>query len=299
MVHGVRRNSAGRRRMAAVGVPALAGTAAAGGVHRKSLPCRCEPIEPGLSHHQLSRSRRIIAGSQLHLSARLAQPARPRTARPSCGPGSATLMKIGAGLLLLTLVAASPEIHYFRYERAIENAPQQTGQTCVALESGIFAHAAPQLADLRLYHDSNETPYVIRTASLTVGAEKSVAPLNLGVRAGQTVFDAELPDTHYSDLQLDVMAQNFIANVTVAGRRTKDGNAETKLGAYTIFDLTRQKLGRSTVLHLPESDFPFLHFRIAGPLTPENVKGLSVERLPASQPSYLTIAESRQVSQKG
>ena len=208
-------------------------------------------------------------------------------------------MKIGAGLLLLTLVAASPEIHYFRYERAIENASQKTGQTCVALESGIFAHAASQLADLRLYHDGNESPYVIRTASLTVGAEKSIAPLNLGAQAGQTVFDAELPDTHYSDLQLDVMAQNFIATVTVTGRRTKDSNAETKLGAYTIFDLTRQRLGRSTVLHLPESDFPFLHFRINGPLTPENVKGLSVERLPASPPAYLTIAESKQVTQKG
>ena len=208
-------------------------------------------------------------------------------------------MKLGAGLLLLTFVASSPEIRYFRYERPIERSPQPAGQVCLPLDGEIFAHSSPQLADLRLYHDGIETPYVIRTATPAEGTERSIAPLNLGARGGQTVFDAELPDTHYSDLQLDVTAQNFIATVTVTGSRAKDGSAETKLGAYTIFDLTRQKLGRSTVLHLPESDFPYLHFRIAGPLSPENVKGISVERLPASQPVYRTIAESAQVKQKG
>jgi hypothetical protein len=208
-------------------------------------------------------------------------------------------MRLGAGLLLMTVVAASPEIRYFRYERPIERAPQQAGQVCLALGSEIFAHASPQLADLRLYHDGTETPYVIRTAAQAEGTEKSIAPLNLGARGGQTVFDAELPDMHYSDLQLDVTAQDFIATVTVSGSRAKGGNAETKLGTYTIFDLTRQRLGRSTVLHLPESDLPNLHFRIAGPISPENVKGLSVERLPASQPVYMTVAESAQVTQKG
>ena len=131
------------------------------------------------------------------------------------------------------------------------------------------------------------------------GAEKSIALLNLGVRNGQTVFDAELPDIHYSDLQLDVASHDFIATVTVSGSREKGAKSETKLGAYTVFDLTRQKLGRSTVLHLPESDLPYLHFRITGPLSPENITGLSVERLPSRQPVYVTVAESAQVTQKG
>ncbi|MGC1462618.1 MAG: DUF3999 family protein [Terracidiphilus sp.] len=208
-------------------------------------------------------------------------------------------MRLGTGLLLLTVVAASPEIRYFKYERPMAIASQQGGQTCMVLDAGVFAHAAPQLADLRLYHDGTETPYVIRTTEPAEGAEKSIAPLNLGVQGRQTVFDAELPDTHYGDLQLDIAAQNFIATITATGRRTKEATAETKLGAYTIFDLTRQKLGRSTVLHLPSSDFPYLHFRVAGPLTPENVKSLSVERLPASLPVYMTIAESSLFTQKG
>ena len=76
-------------------------------------------------------------------------------------------------------------------------------------------------------------------------------------------------------------AHDFIATVVVSGSQTETGSAETKLGTYTIFDLTRQKLGRSTVLHLPESDFRYLHFRVVGPISPDNIAGLSVERLPA------------------
>ena len=92
-----------------------------------------------------------------------------------------------------------------------------------------------------------------------------------------------MPDGHYSDLQLAVTGQNFIATVTVSGSQTETGSAETKIGSYTIFDLTSQKLGRSTVLHLPESDFRYLHFRIKGPLSPESVTGFSVVRLSATQ----------------
>jgi hypothetical protein len=96
-----------------------------------------------------------------------------------------------------------------------------------------------------------------------------------------------------------VTGQDFIATVAVSGSRAQDGSAATKLGSYTIFDLKRQRLGRSTVLHLPESDFRYLHFRVAGPLRPDNFTGLSVERLPASQPKYETVAETSHSTQKG
>jgi hypothetical protein len=204
-------------------------------------------------------------------------------------------MKISAALLLLAL-AATPEIKYFQYDRPI---PKSSGQSCLALDAGLFAHASPQLADLRLYRDGAETPFVIHTAAQAEAAEKTIPPLNLGVRGGQTVFDASMPDGHYNDLRLAVTGQNFIATVTVTGSQAETGSAETRIGTYTIFDLTSQKLGRSTVLHLPESDFRFLHFRIKGPLSPGNITGISVERLPASQPNYQTVAESAHVTQKG
>jgi len=208
-------------------------------------------------------------------------------------------MKLAFCVLLFAVVGASPEIRYFRYERPVQIVPQASGQTCLVLDAEIFAHAAPQLADVRLYRDGAETPYVVRVDTPAEVAEKSIALLNLGVRGRQTVFDAELPDTHYTDLQLDLAAQNFIATVTVSGSQARTGSAETRLGSYTIFDLTRQRLGRSTVLHLPESDFRFLHFSITWPISPENITGLSVERMPATQHPYSTVAESSLVMQKG
>ena len=212
-------------------------------------------------------------------------------------------MKFIATVMLLAVAVASPEIRYFRYERPLQNIPPQPAQACLVLDAGIFAHAAPQLADLRLYHDSAETPYVVHFAAPIEAAEKSLKPLNLGMRGGQIVFDADLHEvqheTKYSDIELAVTGENFIATVTVSGSREQAESNETKLGSYTIFDLTRQKLGRSTVLHLPESDFQYLHFQIAGPLSPESITGLSVVRLPISQPKYETVAESSQIVQKG
>ncbi len=203
-------------------------------------------------------------------------------------------MKISA-ILLLAALAASTDPRYFRYQRPIQHS---SGQSCLALDPAIFAHAAPQLADLRLYRDDAETPFVVRVSDSTQAAQKSIAPLNIGLRGGQTVFDASLPDSPYSDVQLTVAAQNFIATVTVAGSQTEAGGAETKLGSYTIFDLTRQRLGRSTVLHLPVSDFRYLHFHIAGPLQPESITGLTVGRPPATPPAYSQVAQASRAEQK-
>ena len=222
-------------------------------------------------------------------------------------------MNLRAALLLLALAASAPEIRYFRFERGLvvqrhsgAVAPQATSagpkQTCVALDAAIFAHAAPGLADLRLYRNTGsgnlETPYTIREAAPPDEKQREIAPLNLGSRNGQTVFDAAMPEGRYSDVNLDVSAVNFIATVDIAGSQTQASAAETKLGAYTIFDLSEQKLGRSTVLHLPDSDFRYLHFRIAGPVKPQDIAGLSVERLPAKQP-YVTAADTNEAAQMG
>jgi hypothetical protein len=200
--------------------------------------------------------------------------------------------------LLLLAAAASPEIRYFLYERPIQNTPQPARQTCLVLDPGLFAHASPGLADLRLYRDGVETPFLIQmSAPAAPSSEQSIEPLNRGERGGQTVFDAAMPSGSYSDLALKVTGRDFIATATVTGSQQQTGPA-TKIGAYTIFDLTRQRLGRSTVLHLPVSDFRYLHFRIAGPLRPDNFDGLSVAPLPAGQPAYTLVAESAQVTQK-
>ncbi len=107
-----------------------------------------------------------------------------------------------------------------------------------------------------------------------------------------------MPEGRYSDVELDVTAKNFIATVAVTGSQTEGGREGTELGLFTIFDLSGQKLGRSTVLHLPQSDFRYLYFAIAGPVKPEDVAGLSVERVSEKQ-TYVTVADTNQLTQKG
>jgi hypothetical protein len=210
-------------------------------------------------------------------------------------------MKLTSAALLMAFVAVAPQIQYFRYQRSVQLQTQQAGQACLPIDVEVFAHAAPQLADLRLYANGAETPYTVRVATAIAGSERTYPLLNAGVRDGQTVFDAELPnpaempEAHYSDVQLNITAQNFIATVIVTG---SNGLPSAKLGEFTIFDLSRQRLGRSTVLHLPETNFEYLHFSIRGPLRPEEVTGLSVGRTPATQPRYRTVAETSQATQK-
>jgi hypothetical protein len=202
-------------------------------------------------------------------------------------------------IALLAVTAVSPEIRYFSSERPVQNTPQRPMQTCLILDAQLFAHASPQFSDLRLYHDGKETPYVIHLSAPVEARETSIVPMNLGERGGEIAFDAAMPEGSYSDIQLEVAGQDFIATVTVSGSQAQTDSSQTRLGSYTIFDLSHQRLGRSTVLHIPTSDFRYLHFQIAGPLTPESITGLAVDKLPASETRYENVTQSSSVMQKG
>jgi len=198
---------------------------------------------------------------------------------------------------ILLLVLAQPSPHYFRYERQIPVAAQ--GQTCTAIDASIFAHAAPGLADLRVYRDAaQETPYVLHIAAPVATRQANIQPLNLGSHNGSVVFDAEMPQGTYSTINLGLAPKNFIATVAVSGSQTQDAAHATRLGTYNVFDLAEQRLGRSTVLHLPVSDFRYLHFSISAPIRPEDVSGLSIESEPVQPAEYLSIAETSQIAQQ-
>ena len=208
-------------------------------------------------------------------------------------------MKLAAFVLLLFAAAApKPEQRYFRYERAV-TAPK-AGQNCVALDAGVFANAAPGLADVRLYLGDTEVPFAIRTAEAPAAASRPLLPLNAGIRAGRTEFDAAMPAGTYSDVELEITAQNFQAKVDVSGSQTAGSGDTRRVGTYTIFDLTREKSGRSTVLHLPLSDFRYLHFAIDGPVAPDTISGITI--LPAAnapEPAYTTVSQSTITIQQG
>lgn len=208
-------------------------------------------------------------------------------------------MTVRALALLIFFAAATPNPHYFRYEAPLVNTPAQPRQTCVLLDDSVFAHSGPNLASLRLYRGNVETPYAIDSERPDAPPSQNIALINKGSRGGATTFDAAMPEGSYRSLALDITAKDFVATVHVSGSQTQTSARPTNLGSYTIFDFTRQKLGHSTVLRLPLSDFRYLHFRIDGPIHPDQIIGLSASRPRAGKPQYLTFAYSEGALQKG
>ena len=138
------------------------------------------------------------------------------------------------------LAIAVADVHYFRYERPLSGSPSQASQTCVRLMGRSYAHSQPLLADLRLYRDGKETPYVVRIAEPVAAASKNIAPLNLGEQGGHVVFDAAMPEGSYNDVELDLAADDFIATVDVFGRQSQTGARQQKL-AHTQSSTSRAR----------------------------------------------------------
>ena len=202
-----------------------------------------------------------------------------------------------AALLLAATGIVSPQPQYFRYNRALS--PTQTaGQTCTALPADLFAHASPGLTDLRLYNYTTEVPFVLRTLEPTQAHPGTLPVRNLGTHGNRTVFDAAMPPGTYNDVNLVLDARNFIAIVAVSGSQSATDPKPTELGNFTLFDLSSERLGRSTVLHLPDSDFRYLHFAVAGPLHPNQVQGINLPTQTAAEAAYTLAATTSRFTRK-
>ncbi|HUZ93353.1 MAG TPA: DUF3999 family protein [Edaphobacter sp.] len=196
---------------------------------------------------------------------------------------------------------------YSRYQRTIA-VPAGAGQTCAVIDAQMFPHAAPSLKDVRLYQGAEELPYAI-TLSEPVQADTTAARvLNLGMRGHSIVFDLEMTDRSYTEVNLDLAGQDYLATATVTGLDTLQSVKATQLGEFTLFDLTSQHLSRSTTLHLQESSFPYLHIVLAVSPAPGThgfaataaiVKGATVPPSREAQSVYTVAARTAGIAQQG
>ena len=213
---------------------------------------------------------------------------------------------------------SSPTHPNFRYQRTITLPASPTAspsQTCAILDPALFPHAGPSLRDLRLFQEATEIPYVI-TLSEPQQPDSDPArvfhlaqPRNLGLRHRSIVFDLEMPHRPYTDVVLDLAAQNFLATATVSGTRDPNYTHQTSLGAFTLFDLTAQHLSRTTTLPLQETDLPYLHIELAispAPGTPtptpqsllKMLQGVTVPPSRDAQSLYTTAATATSFTQR-
>jgi hypothetical protein len=202
-------------------------------------------------------------------------------------------------------VTANPQ--YLRYQRAVSVAGS-SGQSCVVVDPQIFPHAAPSLKDLRLYQDGREVPYAITLSEPQQPDSDTARVRNLGLRGRNVVFDLEMPNRPYTEITLDLAGQDFLATATVSGTRDPNYSNQTRLGEFTLFDLTSQHLSRNTTIHLQETNLPYLHIELAvSPATgnrsfttkPEMVLGVTVPPSREAQSLYTTAATTTNITRRG
>ena len=202
-------------------------------------------------------------------------------------------------------VRIAPEPRYFHFERTVTVDSGAGKAACAVLDAAVYAHS-DALNDMRLYAGGAEVPYVLSTSQTEpMGDEAKV--LDAGVKDGRVVFDLEMPARAYTDVKLDLGGSDFIATAQVTGLRDVTDRAGTALGSYTLFDLSGQRLGRSTTLHLTESTFAYLRVELA--LTgvagkgftadAAMVKGAEVPPSRQAQTLYTTVAETTYIVQRG
>jgi hypothetical protein len=204
------------------------------------------------------------------------------------------------------LKAAIDSQQYSRYERTIA-LPDGAGQTCAVIDAQMLPHAAPSLKDVRLYQGAREIPYAITLSEPAQPDSTAARVLNLGVSGHTIVFDLEMPDRPYTEVDLDLRGQDYLATAVVTGLKTPQSSSATHLGDFTLFDLTTQHLSHSTTLHLQESSFPYLHIVLtASPAPgtrgftamPQMVKGATVPPSREAQSLYTVAGETTAITQK-
>ena len=202
-------------------------------------------------------------------------------------------------------VSSDPQ--YLRYERSVA-VTAGSGQNCAVIDPQIFPHAAVSLKDLRLYQDGREVPYAITLSEPPQPDSDMGQVRNLGLRGRNIVFDVEMPDRPYTEITLDLAGKDFLATATVSGTRDPNYSNQTRLGEFTLFDLTSQHLSRNTTLHLQETSLPYLHIELsvspaAGARgvnpSPEMVRGVTVPPSREAQSLYTTAATTTAIAQRG
>jgi len=226
------------------------------------------------------------------------------------------LLLLGFFLWQVANPVANYAQNHLRYERAIA-VPAATAtddnQACAILDGQIYAHAAPSLKDLRVYQKidgqkASEVPYAVTLSESSESDTESAKVVNLGMRGKTVVFNLEMPDRPYTDVTLDLDAHDFIASATVYGVADAPSSVQTKLGTYTLFDLTTQHLSRSTTLHLQEASFHKLFLELEVSPAPgaaafqaeqSIVQGANVPPSREAQTLYTRVATTSAFTQHG
>jgi Protein of unknown function (DUF3999) len=203
-------------------------------------------------------------------------------------------------LLLISLLrtAHDPDIRYFTNVRDIQVSASDK-QNYVVVDSDVWGHARPDLADIRLYDGPTPVPYILEEQKPgTATVEQKAAMLNLGTVGNHTELDVDVGSAQpYDRVRFQIDAKDFIATALIFGSDNLDQKARTQLGPSTLYDFTREKLGSNFVVQLPTSTFRYLHVQFTPGLRPEQIKSAAVFDVQEKRANWTKVGNCRQPEQ--
>lgn len=202
---------------------------------------------------------------------------------------------------VLLFAGLPPAQKYFSDARKI-TVSEPGSQSYVIVDQSLWERSRPDLADIRLYSASGEeVPYAIREQrASSITEEKAAVVLQLGSTAGQTTFVLDLGGlSEYDRVTLALDAHDFVATAVVEGMEQLKGAPTTRLGSFTLFDFSKEKLGRNFVVKLPRSAFAYLKVTLSQPLRPQQVLGATVADVQEKRASWTPIAVKVASEQQG
>jgi hypothetical protein len=189
------------------------------------------------------------------------------------------MIRCAAALLGFRLLTGSyePEIRFFSNVRDLSIVSQEK-QNYVVVDSAVWQHARPDLADIRLYEGTTQVAYFFQEQTRrSTTTEQPARMFNLGIVGDHTEFDLEIRGIpHYDRIRLQVDAKDFVATAVLFGKSTLNDASRTQLAPSTLYDFSREKLGSNFLVPLPRSSFPYVHVQLTPGLRPEQVKGAAV-----------------------
>ncbi|HXE91044.1 MAG TPA: DUF3999 family protein [Terriglobales bacterium] len=206
-----------------------------------------------------------------------------------------------AALVHPAWAASDASISYFTHVRDV-SVSDPARQNYAVVDEEMFGVARNDLGDLRLYTlEGAEVPYALaiqRSASRST--EDDVRVLQPGTIGGRTQFVLDVSGVEeYNRVTLDLAARDFIAQATVEGQNDLRQSRWVNLGTRTLYDFTREKLGRNFTLRLPDSRFRYLRITLAGGVKPGEVGGAKVARVEEVPGRWTEIGVSPRFTREG
>jgi hypothetical protein len=203
-------------------------------------------------------------------------------------------------VFLAVLLATSPAISYFKYQRQIGTA-STSGRHYAVLDESVWPHALPDLDDLRLYAGGKEIPYARRTMRGSLKAEqKAIRVLQPGTLGGKTQFLLDMSGvSEYDRITLTVSTKNYVAHARVDGQDDSHGAQWANLSTTTLFDLSDEKLGHNSTLQIPVSTYKYLRVTVDGIVKPSDILSASAGIERAQEAVWRDLSSEPKETQEG